>query len=349
MLIQHTGLTYHRAGAATPGYKLYSPTMSDQVYLIDLDGELVHQWSVVGKCTNANMLLPNGNLFIAERGDYKPPIVVGAGGLLREYDWDSNVVWEAQVDMQHHDARRLPDGGAVYAAWELLDSADAARCQGGVSGTELDMGTFSEVIREIDASGHIVWEWRAAELIDKYPFHHNAVRENYGHCNTIDVLADGNYLISLKTLNLLIIIDRQTSKVIWEFQDDTLGGQHDAQMTPQGTVLVFGNGIYANDMHHSAVWEINPKTNEVVWQYKAELNPISFFSPFISGCQRLSSGNTLICEGGKGCIFEVTPEKEVIWEYINPNWAPHPVFKNINFVFRARHYDPESTEIGGRI
>ncbi len=43
-----------------------------------------------------------------------------------------------------------------------------------------------------------------------------------------------------------------------------------------------------------------------------------FYSSFISGTQRLSNGNTLICSGANGTIFEVTPEKAIVWKYVNP-------------------------------
>ena len=349
MLLQHNGLTYHDEERATPGFKLFSPTLSDTVNLIDLNGEIVHQWSVVGRTTNANMLLPNGNLFIAERGDEPAPIQVGAGGLLREYDWDGDLVWEHRDPMQHHDARRLPNGGAVYIAWELMSGEHAARVGGGVTGTEHPDGIYSEVIREIDEGGNVTFEWHATDLIDRRPFHHNANRENYGHSNAVHPLPNGDYLVSLKTLNTLVRVDRQTGQTSWEYQNDELGGQHDVQMTDRGTVLVFGNGIYARDLHHSAVWEIDPDTNDVVWKYTAQRNAMSFFSPIISSCQRLSSGNTFICEGTKGCLFEVTPDGDVVWEYINPFWSPNPRFNEINFVFRSRHYDPESPEIAGRV
>ena len=39
---------------------------------------------------------------------------------------------------------------------------------------------------------------------------------------------------------------------------------------------------------------------------------------FISGRQRLPNGNTLICSGANGTLFEVTPEKEIVWKYVNP-------------------------------
>jgi hypothetical protein len=54
-----------------------------------------------------------------------------------------------------------------------------------------------------------------------------------------------------------------------------------------------------------------------VWSYTA-LKKTDFFSSFISGAQRLPGGNTLICSGANGTIFEVTPEKAIVWKYVNP-------------------------------
>ena len=70
-----------------------------------------------------------------------------------------------------------------------------------------------------------------------------------------------------------------------------------------GYVLVFANGADMGDLHHSQVWEMDLATNEVVWKYTARDDMTSFFSPHMSGAQRLPTGNTLICEVNKGCIF----------------------------------------------
>ena len=34
--------------------------------------------------------------------------------------------------------------------------------------------------------------------------------------------------------------------------------------------------------------------------------------------QRLPNGNTLICESDAGRIFEVTQDKEIVWDYYSP-------------------------------
>ena len=54
-----------------------------------------------------------------------------------------------------------------------------------------------------------------------------------------------------------------------------------------------------------------------VWSYSAPKKS-DFYSSFISGAHRLPNGNTLICSGANGTIFEVTPDKEIVWKYVNP-------------------------------
>jgi hypothetical protein len=54
---------------------------------------------------------------------------------------------------------------------------------------------------------------------------------------------------------------------------------------------------------------------EPAWSYS---DPDTFFSAFISGAQRLPNGNTLICSGVAGRIFEVTRAGEIVWDYRNP-------------------------------
>ncbi len=108
---------------------------------------------------------------------------------------------------------------------------------------------------------------------------------------------------------------------------------------PNGNILVFDNGSYRKwtDLPFSRVIEIDPQTNEIVWDYR-DNPPYNFFSSFISGAQRLPNGNTLITEGAFGRMFQVTPAKEVVWEYINPHFHPGTDGTLSNLVFRAVHY-----------
>ena len=80
-------------------------------------------------------------------------------------------------------------------------------------------------------------------------------------------------------------------------------------------------------------WFMNPKTNEIVWQYQ-DSPAFNFFSPYVSSARRLPNGNTLILEGFFGRMFQVTPEGEVVWEYISP-YFPEGAFGPSNAIFRA--------------
>ena len=71
-----------------------------------------------------------------------------------------------------------------------------------------------------------------------------------------------------------------------------------------------------------------------MWEYE---DGERFFSPFRSGNQRLPNGNTLICECDAGHLFEVTSDKEVVWDYWSPfvGQGPHHLGKRIH---RATRY-----------
>jgi len=117
--------------------------------------------------------------------------------------------------------------------------------------------------------------------------------------------------------------------------DRRLFAQHDARWIPEGCpgaghVLVFDNGRDRGEEPYSAVLELalpwtpqgrfaradgaafGPAAPE--WEYVAP-EPASFYASFISGAQRLPNGNTLVCSGPDGRVFEVTLAGEVVWEY----------------------------------
>ena len=94
--------------------------------------------------------------------------------------------------------------------------------------------------------------------------------------------------------------------------------------------------------------EVDPATDEIAWEYRG--SPVlSFYSFHISSAQRLPNGNTLICEGGTGRFFEVTPPGEIVWEYVNPFYFPDDRFEGMaNYTFRAYRYGPNHAALQGK-
>jgi hypothetical protein len=96
---------------------------------------------------------------------------------------------------------------------------------------------------------------------------------------------------------------------------------------------VFNNGMGRPGGNHSSVDEIVPPADaqgryerkpgvafgpeQPVWSYAAP-DKANFYCILVSGAQRLANGNTLICSGANGVIFEVNAEKELVWQYKNP-------------------------------
>jgi hypothetical protein len=228
------------------------------------------------------LLLPNGNLFANEVCGDPKGVPLTTSGLMRERDRDSVVVWEHKDPYQHHDARRLPTGGAIYIAYTDSDTTTDNAFSGGVLGSETLGGMFGECLREVNESGEIVWEWHTNELPDDLRrLHGNANRWSAGYLNTLQPLKDNTVVVCSKSLNMTFLIKRGTGELLWHFQDEELGGPHDAQRLDNGNVLIFANGVYASDLHHSQVWEINPTTNEIVWRYVEKKIPCSFTRPIL--------------------------------------------------------------------
>ncbi|MFC1908604.1 aryl-sulfate sulfotransferase [Chloroflexota bacterium] len=171
-----------------------------------------------------------------------------------------------------------------------------------------------------------------------------------------------NIIISTRNANFIAIISRATGSIAWRVGPDFLEGtpeynlgqfvgQHHAHMIPrglpgEGNILVFDNGgrsgYGGSDVfprytrEYSRVIEFNPVTLALVWQYGAESGKEKFFSNFISSAQRLPNGNTLITEGANGRVFEVTPDKEIVWEFVAPSLGISG-----NKVYRAFRIPPE--------
>jgi len=68
------------------------------------------------------------------------------------------------------------------------------------------------------------------------------------------------------------------------------------------------------------VVEFDPATLAVAWEYHAP-NARDFYSKECGSSERLPNGNTLITESDGGRAFEVTPRREIVWEFVNPAHA----------------------------
>ena len=189
--------------------------------------------------------------------------------------------------------------------------------------------------------------------MNQFPISPVVHRKEYAHANTVFPCPNGDVIINWRYNSAMVMIDYQTKKIKWSLEDRSYGQHHDVQMLDNGNIMYFANGsdVYLHGPDTgSKVVEVDPKTNEEVWNYSGTPRR-SFFSWFISGCQRLSSGNTLICEGLWGRLFEVTPDNEIVWDYTSPYYVEydHPSYTHNNVIFRCYRYASDSPQIQGRL
>ena len=258
-----------------------------------------------------------------------------------EVDWDGNIVWE------WHAQKHFAEYGFSEAAKNVMfRNPNQHFTQNGELGDYMHINSMSEL-------GPNKW--------------YDAGDERF---NPKNIIWDA------REANIMAIISKETGKVVWQIGPDftvsqelrAIGqiiGQHHCHMIPkglpgEGNILLFDNGGWAgygfpdrtskdgtkvDKRDHSRVLEINPVTLELVWSYvgsdeKTGMMPLvqntGFYSQLISAAQRLPNGNTLITEGCFCRLFEVTPEKEIVWEYRAP-------FEDLGaaMVYRAYRYPYE--------
>ena len=87
----------HNSDNATPGYILFNPASSTSTYLINKEGEVVHEWK--GELNSMQAYLrDNGNLVRLERDlDFPTFAAGGQAGRIREYTWEGEKIWGFRI------------------------------------------------------------------------------------------------------------------------------------------------------------------------------------------------------------------------------------------------------------
>jgi Arylsulfotransferase (ASST) len=345
---------------ACPGFTLFAPHFEQNriVYLIDLQGEVVHTWQMPyapglsGYLTERGTLLYNGRTSedgFLSRFPFK-------GGVVLEADWNGKVLWEVRHPDHHHLGILLRNGNVLLNCLGRVPPDIARQVKGGAEDHDLpsalyapqpqaDAGTmYADYLAELTPAGQTVWEWRSWEHLDPLTdgiAEVQALRTLWAMGNSVLELPDGDILASYRPISTVIRIDRKTGEIRWKLGPPTLAGQHAPTPLENGNILIFDNGVHRLDdpLPFSRVIEIDPATNAIKWTYQDR--PVSnFFSPRMGNAQRLPNGNTLINEASFGRFFEVTGDGQVVWEYINPFFGGRS-HAETNEVFRAFRYSAE--------
>ena len=159
----------------------------------------------------------------------------------------------------------------------------------------------------------------------------------------------GDLLLSLRTYNLLVVIDPDTWTVKWHQTGPWLR-QHDSEFAPDGTIRAFNNNTFMIDLlsgnrrdpdipRQSNILAMDPVTREVRVVYGD--GPDEAFMTVLRGKQHIvPGGGTLITESEGGRVFEVDETGNVVWEYVN-RYDDDEVLE----ITEARLYGPEDLDV----
>jgi hypothetical protein len=277
-----------KADGIYPGYTLFAPLNSETVYLIDNDGNLIHQWVGEYEPGHAVYLLENGNLLktcVLNNPTFKTG---GSGGMIRIYDWNGDVQWEyiysSDNYCQHHDCIMLPNGNVIFQAWERKSKKDALSA-GRKATLMRDDYIWVDHIVEVKPTGkntgEIVWEWHLWDHLiqeeDKFKQNYGVVSEhpelvniNYTQSGPQSSAADWNHtnsicynekldqlLVSVRNLDEIWVIDHSTSTAEASSHSGGKYGKGGDLLYRWGNPQSYSRGTPSDQQlfkQHNAVW-----------------------------------------------------------------------------------------------
>jgi hypothetical protein len=248
-----------------------------------------------------------------------------------------------------HDMKLLPNGHALVFGTEVRTIDMSAIIPGGKTAASVT----GDVIQEIDANKHLVFEWHTFDHIPITNSFYDLTQQSidYAHMNAVSMdPTDNNLLASLRTTSEIVKINRQTGEVMWRLggkanQFTFVGeheenapyytvGQHDIHRLPNGDLLYFdngnisGGGITPSDRTYSRAVEYHlDESNKVatlVWEFR---HTPDISAPCTGSVKRFANGNTFIDWGcavatSGTIVTEVSPAGDVVFEMQHPVKGP---------------------------
>ena len=171
------------------------------------------------------------------------------------------------------------------------------------------------------------------------------------HMNDIEVLdgeaakefplfEEGYLMVSMRVINTIVVIDPDSERIVWSMTGPFIR-QHDPDFMADGHISVFDNRSDYREgkiFGGSRILEIDPVTDEIdtLYETTSESEP-RFYTDERGKHQNFPNGNILITEHEGGRAFEVTPDGEIVWSFVN-RWDDDEVVKITEATRYPQHY-----------
>ena len=359
---ERRGVTRYDPARAQNGLTLYSSAHEQAAYLMDMQGNVVHRWQMnfsrlwdesaaVKRPRDDGFIqiekaqvLPNGDLIALYTAIGDTPWGYG----LAKLNAKSEVIWK-YLGHAHHDFA-VDDAGNVHVLSQQVVETDLP----GFS--HLPRPRIDDFLVTLSPEGKEIASVPLMDVFAASPYgrrlyfasNESYLNGDYLHANSVDILKGpvpgipdsraGQALISFREVSTVALIDPASRSVVWA-QSGPWVRQHDAQILPAGTLLLFDNEGNEAGYGRSRVLEIDPATSRIVWRYSGrDGEPLESLAR--SSQTRLANGNTLIVESMAGRVFEVAPNGDIVWEFVNPV-REGAGDRRIPIIFWVQRIDPE--------
>ena len=317
---------------ARPGLNLFTDAKACATHLMDMEGQVLHSWSG-SPCHrwDNTVLLANGDLLVTARETKgRSPAEADAARALLRLGWSGELRWKRRLTA-HHDVEVTPSGRILLMAHRFRSIPEV----------HPEVPVRDHLLLLLSEEGEPIEERSLWDVLQTRPdllplqrirprrfegsrevdlFHSNSV-EWMRHPQLIGrdpIYGEDTVLVSIRNQDAFVVFAWETEELLWVWGPGEVSNPHDATLLPNGHVLAFDNGLGRG---WSRVIEVDPLSREIVWQYRAP-DPTDFYSRTRGASQRLSRGHVLITESDTGRAFEVTPEGEIVWEFVNPDLTP---------------------------
>jgi hypothetical protein len=316
-------------------------------------------------------LLPNGNILALVWKTNTKEEAINAG---RKTSPD--ILWSEEIVEIKPD---LGGGGEIVWRWDswdhmVQDHDEEAENYGDITSPELININYS-------TRGFIDSDWLHFNSIDYNPELDQIIVSNHNfseiwiidHSTTTQEAASHSGGNSGKGGDLLYRWGNPMAYGTGKKSFQKLFLQHDPHwikegLKDEGKILLFNNRAGTpEDKEYSTVHIIDPPIDEnnnyilensmygpvdFEWTYP-EIPDTDFYGQAVSGAQRLPNGNTLICNGWQGDVFEIDSDNNKVWRYVSPTSMNGRVASqgenlNDNQIFRAERYSPDYPGLVGK-
>jgi hypothetical protein len=228
--------------------------------------------------------------------------------------------------MDLHEFQLTPDGRALFTCTPHTATVDVSSLGGPSSAQALE-----SIFQEVDvAGGRLIREWRSLDHIPAAETYRTTFAPlDYLHLNSIDVLPDGDLLVSARNTWALYKLDRRSGDVVWRLggkrSDFDMGPgaqfawQHDARRVADGQVTLFDDGFDGVTRSHPVsrglILGLSGRTVGVRRSYS---HPAGLLTSGMGNAQLLDDGHMILGFGDDPYSTEFAPDGSVVSQLLMP-------------------------------